>query len=605
MKKLMDLEIKNHYSEEKWRNMSCEKRMGVLVPLFSIYSTRSMGSGDFEDLKLIVDWCERTSNKILQLMPLNDFHNSPYAPFSFFALDPVYIALDKLIGVPEDLVRDGIEEIKRNFPTGRGYIDYEVKHAKINLLYKVYKQIDLMELECSEFKKFIEENKYWIEYYCLYTTLKFDYCQETWEDWDACFRDKDEEKIKQFSNEHSDRIMFFKWIQWQLYEQLKAVKLYANSKNVLVMGDMFFIVGRDSADVWNLRKYFRIDLVPGLPPEPMCPKGQRWGNQSMYNWKNIIDDDYELIKQRFKYNENFYDIVRLDTAASVFRMWCVKREAPQEDEGLNGFFYPEDCSVWEEQGEKLLEVIQQSTRMLICAENLAPLCGEYTPIIRKLGIPPICFHRWEKDWDITHNFILPQDYNPLTVLTLSNHDTSNFADWWENEAGRIDASRFSQLCHDYNLDYDEMKIQLFDNELSNDNKLRWKSSIDSMEGLLSKLHKNKDEVAELVHDYSNYSFEKEKLWNIMNLSGTMRESCDKEIMKAIIKTLKDSNAVWSISSIIDYLCLLGIIETDYNQYRFNTPGTVSGQNWTMTLPINIERLFHKDLCDEIKRVMEG
>lgn len=309
-----------------------EKRIGALVPLFSIFSHRSVGVGDFQDLKLMVDWCEGTGNTILQLMPINDYYNSPYAPFSFFALDVMYIALDKLKGVPFNLIEDGINEIKKSFPTGIGYIDHEVKHAKIDLLYEVYMKLE--SLNYKEFIDFIEQNKYWLEDYSLYTALKFDYSQESWEDWKSDFRERDEKELQIFRDEKGSKILFFKWVQWQLYEQLKDVKRYANSKNICIMGDLFYIVARDSADVWSHRECFRLDLVPGLPPEQGEAKGQRWDDQPVYNWRSIIEDDYELIKQRIKYNENFYHIMRLDTSVSVFRMWCIPRDEPIENQGI-------------------------------------------------------------------------------------------------------------------------------------------------------------------------------------------------------------------------------------------------------------------------------
>ncbi|WP_297425211.1 4-alpha-glucanotransferase [Clostridium sp.] len=603
MKQFIREEMKNTYSKDKWMKIGSEKRIGVLIPLFSIFSDRSSGIGDLEDLKLMVDWCEKTGNTILQVMPINDYYNSPYSTFSLFALDPIYIALDKLKGVPFHLIEYGMENIKKTFLTGRGYIDYEVKHAKINLLYEVF--IKLESINSKEFMHFMEENKYWIDEYSIYTSLKYDYSQERWEDWEPHYRDRNEDALEKFCKENHSRILFFKWVQWQLYEQLKDVKAYADSKKILIMGDLFYVVSRDSADVWSHREYFRLDLVPGLPPEHTCPKGQRWGDQPIYNWETIIKDDYELIKQRIKYNENFYHIIRLDTASAVFRMWCISRYEPAENQGINGFFYPTENDKWEEQGKKLLVTMQDSSSMLICAENLAPLCLHYTHIIRELGIPPISFQRWEKDWDIRHNFILPEEYNYITVIVLSNHDTSNWADWWENEGGTMDVPQVMKLCDKYNLNYEEIKEKLFRKDDSNNKKLRWLDSVNSSEELLNRLGKDREDVEEFIHDYENSFNEKEKLWGIMKLDGPMREKCDKEIIAAAIKTMQRSNAVWSICSIIDYLCLLGIINQDYQNYRLNVPGTEKGRNWTLALPIKLEELLEKNLCDYVKGIMEG
>jgi 4-alpha-glucanotransferase len=157
-----------------------------------------------------------------------------------------------------------------------------------------------------------------------------------------------------------------------------------------------------------------------------------------------------------------------------------------------------------------------------------------------------------------------------------------------------------KFCDNYNLNYEEIKEKLFDKDISNDKKLRWLDSVNSPDELLNRLGKDKEEAWAIVHDYQNSFHEKEKLWEIMKLEGPMREKCDKEIIAAAIKSLKSYNAVWSICSIIDYLCLLGIIKEDYQNYRLNVPGTEKGRNWTLTLPIALEELLEKDLCDYIK-----
>ena len=71
------------------------RRAGVLIPLFSIYSKDSFGIGDFRDLKLAVDWVQKTGSSILQLLPMNEMGPvfCPYDSFSSFALEPVYISL--------------------------------------------------------------------------------------------------------------------------------------------------------------------------------------------------------------------------------------------------------------------------------------------------------------------------------------------------------------------------------------------------------------------------------------------------------------------------------------------------------------------------------
>ena len=82
-------------AENKWQRIGEAKRAGVLVPLFSVYSRQSIGIADFRDLRLVVDWSERSGNSIIQLLPLNEVGSyfCPYDSLSSFALEPAYICL--------------------------------------------------------------------------------------------------------------------------------------------------------------------------------------------------------------------------------------------------------------------------------------------------------------------------------------------------------------------------------------------------------------------------------------------------------------------------------------------------------------------------------
>ena len=48
------------------------KGAGTVIPIFSLRSEGSFGVGDFGDLKLMVDWCAKTKQRVLQVLPIND-----------------------------------------------------------------------------------------------------------------------------------------------------------------------------------------------------------------------------------------------------------------------------------------------------------------------------------------------------------------------------------------------------------------------------------------------------------------------------------------------------------------------------------------------------
>lgn len=78
------------------------KGSGVAIPVFSLRSDTSFGVGDFVDIKKLVDWCVETSQRVIQILPINDTTISktwkdsyPYNALSVFALHPIYLGLSQ------------------------------------------------------------------------------------------------------------------------------------------------------------------------------------------------------------------------------------------------------------------------------------------------------------------------------------------------------------------------------------------------------------------------------------------------------------------------------------------------------------------------------
>ena len=88
---------------------------GVGLPVFSIRTKNSFGVGDFEDIKLFVDWACKVGLKLIQVLPLNDTIGThtdadvlPYAAISAFALNPLFLHLPSLDKIPasNDLTKE-------------------------------------------------------------------------------------------------------------------------------------------------------------------------------------------------------------------------------------------------------------------------------------------------------------------------------------------------------------------------------------------------------------------------------------------------------------------------------------------------------------------
>ncbi len=586
--------------KNNWEDVGNKRRAGILAPLFYIYSKDSVGLGDLRDINHLCGWCQRSGLSILQLLPMNEVGPTfcPYDAVSSFALEPMYISLGGLPEAGERSVKSKIADLKKKFPAGKKHVNYGIKEAKRELLWQIYSARG-KGCDSKELKDFISGNEYWIDDFALFKALKAYHEGRPWYEWADVYRNRNFEKIDAFRKEHAREIDFEKWIQWVAFTQFKAAKEFAASKGVLICGDLPILTSRDSADVWAHPEFFKLDFSAGAPPDMYCAKGQRWGVPPC-NWDAIAGDGYRYLKEKLRFAENFYDMIRIDHVVGLFRIWSIPYNEPPENEGLKGSFDPACEKAWDGHGREILSVMLESTSMLFLAEDLGIIPKDCPQVLKEFGIPGNNVQRWAKDWAVSHDFLDPKKYRLFSAAMLSTHDTANWSAWWENEAGTVDEALFIRRAMSRGIDYENAKSKLFDPALSRHGRLRWLKSIISADLLAQALGKKKEEIADFIDMYENTYREKEKLWKRLGLKGAMREMSDPEIAEAALNITLNSRSIFCIELLTDYLYMTDIFDGDPYQNRINKPGTVSKTNWSVVVPTSLERLLTHKIVGKIK-----
>lgn len=604
-------------TKKQWERIGIKRRSGVAIPLFSVYSENSIGIGELPDIKLLVDWCKETHMSIIQLLPMNDvgFNFRPYDAQSAFALEPMYLSLFELAEVDLAPFKKELESLRERFPTGSNRVNYQIKQAKLELLWKVFKRNSN---PSSAFSGYLEDCKSWLNDYVLYKVIKEENSAKTWEDWDSRLKNREPKLLENFRNDNLKRIKFHQWLQWQLYEQFKGVKAYAESKDVLLMGDLPFLVSRDSADAWSHQDYFKLGLCSGAPPDMYFARGQRWG-MPVYNWQNIARDDFCCIKERLRYAENFYDLFRIDHVIGVFRIWAIPILEPKENAGLNGRFDPPDESLWEAQGRKILSVMVSSTKMLPCAEDLGVVPECSYRVLEEFGIPGIDVQRWMKYWGTSYDFKAPQDYRKNAIAALSTHDSSVFCAWWLYEAGTVDGELFKRKCQEAGISFDLAGKGVFNLENSNHGRLRWKHKINNSDVLLKALNpaflKNNRfdnekggvnrallEARDLVNIYKESHDERKKFWDYLGMSDKFGRNCAHDLVRRALEKISSASSIFSIQLIQDWLAIDCLYDYDFWQLRINFPGTMSEKNWSIVMDLSLEDILTLPVNNIIREI---
>ena len=114
------------------------RKSGVVVPLGALRTARSGGVGEYPDLAVLGELCERCGLSFVQLLPVNDtgFQSSPYSALSAFALHPLYL---RPADLPEAAAfRAEAESLAARFGGRKRFPYPEILSAKLALLRRIF-----------------------------------------------------------------------------------------------------------------------------------------------------------------------------------------------------------------------------------------------------------------------------------------------------------------------------------------------------------------------------------------------------------------------------------------------------------------------------------
>ena len=388
-----------------------------------------------------IDFLAQSGQKLWQILPLGPtgYGNSPYMSFSAIAGNHLLISLDLLR--EKNLLSEADFEDIPDFPLDQ--VDFEQLIAwKIPLLRKAasnfVKGSDT--ILYKQFAGFCAGNADWLEDYALFMALSHAYPGKAWMEWPTEIRERHWGALETPKQELQEEIFLHKFLQFEFFEQWLALKRYANSLGIEIIGDIPIYVSHNSADVWANPQVFRLDTqtgnpleVAGVPPDYFSETGQLWGNP-LYNWDYLKNTGFDWWVRRLKAVLSLVDIIRIDHFRGLEAYWAV---AFGQENAINGHWLKAP-------GYDLFNTIgARLGKLPIIAEDLGDIDQAVLDFRDHFAFPGMKILHFAFGGDAGNPY-LPFNVERNCVIYTGTHDNNTTVGWFQDNANDYEKARLYQ-----------------------------------------------------------------------------------------------------------------------------------------------------------------
>jgi 4-alpha-glucanotransferase len=211
--------------------------------------------------------------------------------------------------------------------------------------------------------------------------------------------------------------------QVRFEREWSALRAYAASRGVRIIGDVPLYVAPGSCDHRAHPELFQRGRVAGAPPDAYAARGQRWGNP-LYDWPAHRRRHYRWWVARLARATALFDLVRIDHFRGFVAYWSIPARA-RDARGGRWCRGP---------GRAPFDAARRELGELpLIAEDLGSITPAVTRLRDALGYPGMivlqfCF---ESDEDAARD---PIGTAPMrSAVYTGTHDHPTLAGWWEHQ----------------------------------------------------------------------------------------------------------------------------------------------------------------------------
>src|SRR2546421_1125021 len=205
-----------------------------------------------------------------------------------------------------------------------------------------------------------------------------------------------------------------------------ALRAYAASAGVRLIGDVPIYVAPRGADHRAHPELFLDDVVAGVPPDAYSKTGQRWGNP-IYDWPALRRRGYRWWIERLRRTVELFDLARVDHFRGFVAYWAVPRGARDARTGR-----------WRRgPGRAVFEAMVAALGELpLIAEDLGVITPAVTALRRALGLPGMVVLQWAFEPDDPRGPHRLANHDGQSIAYPGTHDPHTLCGWWASLAAQ-------------------------------------------------------------------------------------------------------------------------------------------------------------------------
>jgi 4-alpha-glucanotransferase len=364
------------------------------------------------------------------------YNTSPYLPNCSFYRNPLYIDVERIEDLRNcdlaqrllagDRVRRLIQELRAS-----EYVEYEkvwrLKHRFLKLAFRQFlTEFRGGSARADEFRRYVESEGELLDRYAVYSALdevlhKRDRNIWIWPDWPAAYKHPSTPEVHEFARSHWRLVLFYKYAQWQVDQQLGEAQHYAKAHGLSIglYHDLALATDRCGSDLWAYPEHYVAGCRVGSPPDDFSPKGQDWAfpppNSACHH-----EEGYRLFIESIRKNCRHGGALRIDHVMRFFRLFWI----PDGSEAMDGLYvrdYADDLL-------RILALESVRSRVIVIGEDLGTVQPYVREALHRYGILSYRLLLFERHPD--GRFRTPEEYPRQALVCPTTHDLPTLAGFW-------------------------------------------------------------------------------------------------------------------------------------------------------------------------------